>query len=107
MAVCLQYQAVHVRRKVHSILSWKIYALMGVVVVSAFLLKVRSQIDLMSLGYELHAAESDAMELDRERGDLEYQLLVVSTHDFIRAEAKSRLRIDETNPHQVHKVGSR
>jgi hypothetical protein len=105
MAVCLQYQAVYVRRKGSGILSWKTYFVVGVVVLFALALKVRGQIAIIGLGYELHAAQSDAMELDRERTDLEYQLSVISTHQFLRAEGESRLRLRETQVNQIKHIG--
>jgi len=105
MAVCLQYQAVYVRRKSSGILSWKTYFVVGVVVLFALALKVRGQIAIIGLGYELHGAQSDAMELDRERTDLEYQLSVISTHQFLKTEGESRLRLRETQVSQIRHVG--
>jgi hypothetical protein len=104
MAVCLQYQAVYVRRKSASILSWKTYFVVGMVVLFSLALKVRGQIAIIGLGYELHGAQSDAMELDRERTDLEYQFSVLSTHQFLRAEGESRLRMRETQVSQIRHI---
>jgi len=104
MAVCLQYQAVYVRRKSLRILSWKTYCVVGAVVLVSFAARVRGQIALIGLGYELHTAQSYAMELDRERTDLDYQLSVISTHQFLRAEGDSRLRMRETQVNQVRHI---
>jgi hypothetical protein len=104
MAVCLEYQAVYVRRKRVAVVTWRLYASVCLIVVCSLALKVRGQLSITTLGYELHAAQAASKELSRQQNDLDYQLSVISTHEHLRHEGSTRLKLRETALTQVRHV---
>jgi hypothetical protein len=105
MAICLEHQAVYVRRSGH-VLSWRAYALIYVALLVVVGLEVRKRLCITSLGYELHSQKQAGLELDKERQDLEYQLSVLTTHENLRVESRNRIGLGEVSSDQMLLVES-
>jgi cell division protein FtsB len=104
MAVCLDYQTVYFRRQKELVVSWgrQIASVLVLLIVLAF--KVSTRLSITSAGYDLQQARQTSEALNQKRRDLEYQLAVLSKHDYLDEKARSKLGLKSLRKGQIERI---
>jgi hypothetical protein len=104
MAVCLDYQTVYFKRHKEIVVSWgkQIVSVLVLLIVLAF--KVSTRLSITSVGYDLEKAKQVSDVLNQKRRDLEYQLAVLSKHDYLTKQAHTKLGLTDLKKGKIERI---
>lgn len=103
MAVCLDYQSVYYQRE-GLVSIWSLTLAASVLLLLALSFRVWIKIESTEIGYELAAAQQEAIELDMERRDFELQLSLLLRPDNLTPLAAKKLGLSTLDPEQARKI---
>ena len=105
MAVCLDYQAVYVRRGSTAVTT-RIHIAAAFLLLATLAVKVWIKLETTDLGYQLARERQVTVDLDMQRRELELQLSVLTRPDNLSRAAKNKLGLSDHVPAKVIKIGS-
>ena len=103
MAVCLDYQAVYLRRE-QKRLSVRSQIVTGLCLLFVLALKVWVKIESIDLGYQLAREREISVSLDMERRELELQKSLLHRPDSLARMAREKLGLVALDPQQTERL---
>lgn len=103
MAISLDYQLVHYRRKPIRV-PLRLTIVLAVILFVASSAKVAITIASTEIGYKIAQQREKTVALDMQRRELELERSVLLKHDILSARARTQLALEPLKPTQARKL---